>query len=175
MSNLRVNNVNIGDTSVDGVIQQVDSQGTPNTAGNKITLKTDGTNTVDGETTFNSETIFNSETTFNNSTVTKYIGYEFATSNFNASTNLGKVVNFQGTYTVTVDDLTSTTAGGILTLINTGTGTITISQGTNVTMIYVGTGLRSSLSLAQYGMCTIYAIKVSGQNTYAYVSGVGLS
>lgn len=163
MSSLRVNNVNVGGTSVDGVIQQVDSQGTANTAGNKITLKTDGTNTVDGATTFN------------DSTVTKYIGYEFATSNFNASTNLGKVVNFQGTYTVTVDDLTSTTAGGILTLINTGTGTVTISQGTNVTMIHVGTGLASSLSLAQYGMCTIYAIKVSGQNTFAYVSGVGLS
>ena len=163
MSNIRVNNVNVGGSSIDGVIQQVDSQGTPNTAGNKITLKTNGTNTVDGATTFN------------NATVSKYIGYELGTSSFDASTKLGKVVNFQGTYTVTVDDLTDLTAGGILTLINSGTGTITISQGTNVTMTHVGTGLASSLSLAQYGMCTIFAIKVFNQNTFAYVSGVNLS
>jgi len=192
MSNLRVNNVNIGGTSVDGVIQQVDSQGTPNTAGNKITLKTDGTNTVDGATTFsdattsngsttlngsttiNGSTSFNGSTTFNNSTVTKFIKEHFinTASTVNASTYLGHVIQCAipvGTITINVDN--NNTEEGILTIVNTGLAGVTIQAGTGVTIYKAGDGSTGPFTLAQHGIATIMYYADAG----AYVTGVGLS
>jgi hypothetical protein len=158
MSSLRVNNLNIGGTSVDGVIQQVDSQGTANTAGNKITLKTDGTNTVDGVTTFNDDTR------------TKTIDNDVLTGSTDASINLGKVLVFNSSGTPVVD-VDSATAGGILTVINQGSGTVVFLAGT-ATMYKVGdTSSSSTLGLAQHGMATLYYVS----STVAYISGVGLS
>jgi len=142
-SNLRVNNLNIGGTSVDGVVQQVDSQGTPNTAGNKITLKTDGSNTVDGDTAFTNASTFNGETTFNNSTVTKFIKEHFinTASTVNASTYLGHVIQCGipvGTITINVDN--NNTEEGIVTIVNTGLAGVTIQAGTGVTIYKAGDG-----------------------------------
>ena len=162
MSNLRVNNLNIGGTSADGVIQQVDSQGTPNTAGNKITLKTDGTNTIDGETTFN------------NSTVTKFIKEHFinTASTVNASTYLGHVIQCGipvGTITINVDN--NNTEEGIVTIVNTGLAGVTIQAGTGVTIYKAGDGSTGPFTLAQHGIATIMYYADAG----AYVTGVGLS
>jgi len=159
MSALRVNNVNVGGTSVDGVIQQVDSQGTPNTAGNKITLKTDGTNIIDGDTVLTGNT------------TTKYIPFAFPQSNINTEDYYGQVVNFSNGETVTISSVSATGGGGILTIINSGSTAVTINKSAVLT-IHIGTGVvtASSLSLAQYGMCTIYAI-----STGTWISGVGLS
>jgi len=161
-SNLRVNNLNIGGTSVDGVVQQVDSQGTPNTAGNKITLKADGTNTVDGETTFN------------NSTVTKFIKEHFinTASTVNASTYLGHVIQCGipvGTITINVDN--NNTEEGIVTIVNTGLAGVTIQAGTGVTIYKAGDGSTGPFTLAQHGIATIMYYADAG----AYVTGVGLS
>jgi len=174
MSNLRVNNVNIGGTSVDGVIQQVDSQGTPNTAGNKITLKTDGTNTVDGDTAFTNASTFNGETTFNNSTVTKFIKEHFinTASTVNASTYLGHVIQCGipvGTITINVDN--NNTEEGIVTIVNTGLAGVTIQAGTGVTIYKAGDGSTGPFTLAQHGIATIMYYADAG----AYVTGVGLS
>lgn len=163
MSNLRVNNVNIGGTSVDGVIQQVDSQGTPNTAGNKITLKTDGTNTVDGETTFNDPT------------VTKLIKEHFVNtaSTVNASDYLGHVIQCGlpvGTITINVDN-NNNTEGGIVTILNGGIASVTIQAGTNVFLYKAGDGSTGPFTLAQHGIATIMYYDNAG----AYVTGVGLS
>jgi hypothetical protein len=176
MSNLRVNNVNIGGTSVAGVIQQVDSQGTPNTAGNKITLNVNGTNNVSGDTSFNdaltcfSTSEFNNTATFigdaefSGSTATKYIKFSAPATNINT-------VDYYGGETVTISSVTATGGGGIVTIINSGSTAVTINKSAALT-IHIGTGVvtASSLSLAQYGMCTIYAI-----NTGTWISGVGLS
>ena len=186
MSNLRVNNLNVGGTSVDGVIQQVDSQGTPNTAGNKITLKTDGSNTVDGDTAFanaatfngaaafNDTATFNGETTFNNSTVTKFIKEHFinSASTVNASTYLGHVIQCGlpvGTITINVDN--NNTEEGIVTIVNTGIAGVTIQPGTGVTLYKAGDGTTGSFTLAQHGIATIMYFA----DTAAYVTGVGLS
>jgi len=159
MSALRVNNVNVGGTSVDGVIQQVDSQGNPNTAGNKITLKTDGTNTIDGDTVLTGNT------------ATKYIPFAYPQSNVNTEDYYGQVVNFSNGETVTISSVSATGSCGIVTIINSGSTAVTINKSAVLT-IHIGTGVvtASSLSLAQYGMCTIYAI-----STGTWISGVGLS
>ena len=185
MSNLRVNNVNIGGTSVDGVIQQVDSQGTPNTAGNKITLKTDGTNTVDGDTAFsdvvtcNKPAVFNDTVTcngsaeFNGNTTTEYIKFAYPQANINTADYYGQVVNLSNGETVTISPVTVTGGGGIVTIINSSqTANVTINKNSNVITIHIGAGVvsASSLTLAPYGMCTIYSI-----NTATWISGVGLS
>ena len=161
MSALRVNDVNVGGTSVDGVIQQVDSQGTPNTAGNKITLKTDGTNIIDGDTVLTGNT------------TTKYIPFAFPQSNINTEDYYGQVVNFSNGETVTISSVSATGGGGILTIINSSqTANVTINKNSNVVTMHVGTGIvsASSLTLAPYGMCTIYSI-----STATWISGVGLS
>ena len=172
MSNLRVNNVNIGGTSVDGVIQQVDSQGTPNTAGNKITLKTDGTNTVDGDTAFSDVVTCNGDAVFSGNTTTEYIKFAYPQANISTANYYGQVVNLSNGETVTISSVTATGGGGIVTIINSSqTANVTINKSAALT-IHIGTGVvsASSLSLAQYGMCTIYAI-----NTGTWISGVGLS
>jgi|DEB0MinimDraft_6_1074348.scaffolds.fasta_scaffold39320_2 hypothetical protein len=162
MSALRVNNVNVGGTSVDGVIQQVDSQGDPNTAGNKITLKTNGTNTVDGGTVFN------------DAVQTKTVEAETFTSlqTVTLSNNndyFGKILTFQNNGFAFVE--TGPAAGTIVTLINQGSGNIGISAGSGLTLYHVGNGTATSLNLAQYGMCTI----IYTSTTEAWISGVGLS
>jgi hypothetical protein len=171
MSNLRVNNVNIGGTSVDGVIQQVDSQGTPNTAGNKITLKFDGTNTVDGNTAFSDVVTCNGDAVFSGNTTTEYIKFAYPQANISTANYYGQVVNLSNGETVTISPVTVTGGGGIVTIINSGSTVVTINKSAALT-IHIGTGVvtASSLSLAQYGMCTIYAI-----NTGTWISGVGLS
>ena len=159
MSALRVNNVNVGGTSVDGVIQQVDSQGNPNTAGNKITLKTDGTNTIDGDTVLTGNT------------ATKYIPFAYPQSNVNTEDYYGQVIQFGNGETVTISRVTKANGGGIVTVINEGSTDVTIYRA-GLTTLHVGNGLvvGSTLSLAQYGMCTIYVT-----TNAATVSGVGLS
>lgn len=172
MSNLRVNNVNIGGTSVDGVIQQVDSQGTPNTAGNKITLKTDGTNTVDGDTAFSDVVTCNGDAVFSGNTATEYIKFAYPQANISTANYYGQVVNLSNGETVTISSVTATGGGGIVTIINSSqTANVTINKSAALT-IHIGTGVvsASSLTLAPYGMCTIYAI-----NTGTWISGVGLS
>lgn len=172
MSNLRVNNVNIGGTSVDGVIQQVDSQGTPNTAGNKITLKTDGTNTVDGDTAFSDVVTCNGDAVFSGNTTTEYIKFAYPQANISTANYYGQVVNLSNGETVTISSVTATGGGGIVTIINSSqTANVTINKSAALT-IHIGTGVvsASSLTLAPYGMCTIYAI-----NTGTWISGVGLS
>ena len=187
MSNLRVNNVNIGGTSVDGVIQQVDSQGTPNTAGNKITLKVNGTNNVSGDTSFNDKlTCFNTsefnntatfigDAEFSGSTATKYIKFAYPQANINTVDYYGQVVNLSNGETVTISPITTTNSGGIVTIINSSqTNDVTINKNSSagVITIHIGTGIvsGSSLTLAPFGMCTIYSI-----NTGTWISGVGLS
>lgn len=172
MSNLRVNNVNIGGTSVDGVIQQVDSQGTPNTAGNKITLKTDGTNTVDGDTTFSDVVTCNGDAVFSGNTTTEYIKFAYPQANISTANYYGQVVNLSNGETVTISSVTATGGGGIVTIINSSqTANVTINKSAALT-IHIGTGIvsASSLTLAPFGMCTIYSI-----NTATWISGVGLS
>lgn len=173
MSTLKVANINGGGTvTTSAILQHVTTSGGVDTlTGNKIEFKPDGTNTVSGDTTFNDDAVFSGDTT------TKYVKHLAAASNITASSEFGKIVVFQNGETVTVDDITSTTAGGIISIINTGASDVTISKGTGVTMIHLGTGLVAlpSLALAQHGMCTIYSIKISGGNTISYVSGVGLS
>jgi hypothetical protein len=186
MSNLRVNNVNIGGTSVDGVIQQVDSQGTPNTAGNKITLKTDGTNTVDGDTAFsnivtcNKQAVFNDTVTcsgdasFSGNTTTEYIKFAYPQANISTANYYGQVVNLSNGETVTISPVTVTGGGGIITIINSSqTANVTINKtAAPVITIHIGTGIvsASSLTLAPLGMCTIFAIPAG-----TWISGVGLS
>jgi hypothetical protein len=174
MSNLRVNNVNIGGTSVDGVIQQVDSQGTPNTAGNKITLKTDGTNTVDGDTTFSDVVTCNGDAVFSGNTTTEYIKFAYPQANISTANYYGQVVNLSNGETVTISPVTVTGGGGIITIINSSqTANVTINKtAAPVITIHIGTGIvsASSLTLAPLGMCTIFAIPAG-----TWISGVGLS
>lgn len=162
MSALRVNNLNIGGTSVDGVVQQVDSQGTPNTAGNKITLKTNGTNSVDGDTVFNDAV---QTKTVEPQTLTSFATVTLSNSN----DYFGKIVTFQAGGFVFVE--TGPAAGTIVTLINQGSGGISISVGSGLTLYHVGNGTSTGLTLAQYGMCTI----TYTSTTEAWISGVGLS
>lgn len=175
MSQLKVNTISGGGASVDAVFQHLvttqDQQGntveTP--TGNKITLKTDGTNTVDGDTTFNGET------TFNDPTVTKLIKEHFinTASTVNASDYLGHVIQCGlpvGTITINVDN-NNNTEGGIVTILNVGIASVTIQAGTNVFLYKAGDGSTGPFTLAQHGIATIMYYDNAG----AYVTGVGLS
>lgn len=180
MSQLKVNTVSGGGASVDAVFQHLvttqDQQGntieTP--TGNKITLKTDGSNTVDGNTAFTDASTFNGETTFNNSTVTKFIKEHFinTASTVNASTYLGHVIQCGlavGTITINVDN--NNTEEGIVTIVNAGVASVTIQAGQGVTLNKAGDGSTGPFTLAQHGIATIMYYADTG----AYVTGVGLS
>jgi hypothetical protein len=168
MSQLKVNTVSGGGASANAVFRHLvttqDQQGntieTP--TGNKITLKTDGTNTVDGATTFN------------NSTVTKFIKEHFinTATAVNASAYLGQVIQCgipAGTITIYVDN--NNTEEGILTIVNTGLAGVTIQAGTGVNLYKAGDGTTGPFTLAQHGIATIMYYADAG----AYVTGVGLS
>jgi len=179
MSQLKVNTISGGGASVDAVFQHLvttqDQQGntveTP--TGNKITLKTDGTNTVDGDTTFSDAVTCNGDAVFSGNTATEYIKFAYPQANINTADYYGQVVNLSNGETVTISSVTATGGGGILTIINSSqTANVTINKNSNVVTMHVGTGIvsASSLTLAPYGMCTIYSI-----STATWISGVGLS
>lgn len=175
MSNLKVNNINVGDTSVNGVIQHVSgSSQTP--TGNNITLQSNGFNIINGITQFPDPVQFDGVFTMNSSFTTegtarlKVMSYGATGTNFQAESKTGQVINCNGSsaYTCTVDQ---GNVGKILTLIRTGIGTLTIQPDTGITLNQVGVGSVSSLTLDQHGMATIYYTTA----VTAYISGVGLS
>jgi hypothetical protein len=63
--------------------------------------------------------------------------------------------------------------GQAITIYNNSTSSQTITQGTSVTMYYVGTSSTGNRSLAQRGFCTIFCVD-GGNNTFV-ISGGGLS
>ena len=175
MSNIKVNNINVGDTSVNGVIQHVSgSSQTP--TGNNITLGSNGVNIINGITQFpnnvNFAGVFTTDSTFfaNEQAQLKKISNQQLSGSFDIEQYAGRVVNqtSSNNSTMTVDQ---GSAGNIVTIINSGTGTVTIQEDTNVTLYWAGTGAQSSVNLAQHGMATVYWTAP----TSAYISGVGLS
>ena len=61
--------------------------------------------------------------------------------------------------------------GNIITIVNSGTADMTITQGTGMTIHFSGDGTSGNRTLAKKGMCNIYFISA----TEGYISGAGLS
>ena len=61
--------------------------------------------------------------------------------------------------------------GNILTIVNSGTSDMTITQGTGMTIHFSGDGTSGNRTLAKKGMCNIYFIS----STEGYISGAGLT
>lgn len=175
MSNIKVNNINVGDASVNGVIQHVSGPSQTPT-GNSITLQSNGANIITGITQFSNNVnfagVFTTDAFFvaNDEAQLKKVANIQASGSITLAQYTGRVVDqlSSSNSTMTVD---SGTKGNIVTIINSGSGTVTIQQDTNVTLYWAGTGAQSSVSLAQHGIATIYWTT----GTKAYVSGVGLS
>ena len=61
--------------------------------------------------------------------------------------------------------------GNIITIVNSGTSDMTITQGTGMTIHFSGDGTSGNRTLAKKGMCNIYFIS----STEGYISGAGLT
>lgn len=175
MSNLKVNNINVGDTSVNGVIQHT-SGASQTPTGNNITLQSNGVNVINGITQFpdsvNFAGVFTTDSFFvaNDQAQLKVVSNQATSGSVDIAQYSGRIIR-QISSSNSVMTVDQGTTGNIVTIINDGTGTVTILQDIGVTLYWAGTGAQSAVSLAQYGMATVYYTSP----TTAYVSGVGLS
>ena len=83
----------------------------------------------------------------------------------------GKVVHVHSTTTTVVVPNSVFSVGNVVTILNGGTGNITISQGTGFSLRNSGDGTTGNRTLAQYGMATIYFATAS----IGYISGSNMS
>ena len=83
----------------------------------------------------------------------------------------GKVVHVHSTTTTVVVPNSVFSVGNVVTILNGGTGNITISQGTGFSLRNSGDGTTGNRTLAQYGMATIYFSTAS----IGYISGSNMS
>ena len=83
----------------------------------------------------------------------------------------GKVVQVHTTTTTVVVPDSVFSVGNVVTILNGGTGNITISQGTGFSLRNSGDGTTGNRTLAQYGMATIYFATAS----IGYISGSNMS
>ena len=83
----------------------------------------------------------------------------------------GKVVQAHTTTTTVVVPNSVFSVGNVVTILNGGTGNITISQGTGFSLRNSGDGTTGNRTLAQYGMATIYFATAS----IGYISGSNMS
>ena len=83
----------------------------------------------------------------------------------------GKVVQAHTTTTTVVVPDSVFSVGNVVTILNGGTGNITISQGTGFSLRNSGDGTTGNRTLAQYGMATIYFSTAS----IGYISGSNMS
>ena len=83
----------------------------------------------------------------------------------------GKVVQAHTTTTTVVVPNSVFSVGNVVTILNGGTGNITISQGTGFSLRNSGDGTTGNRTLAQYGMATIYFATAG----IGYISGSNMT
>ena len=83
----------------------------------------------------------------------------------------GKVVQAHTTTATVVVPDSVFSVGNVVTILNGGTGNITISQGTGFSLRNSGDGTTGNRTLAQYGMATIYFSAAS----IGYISGSNMT
>lgn len=86
------------------------------------------------------------------------------------ASDAGKTVSVNGSVTI-ANVLTS---GQSVTIYNNSGSSISLTQGSGVVIILVGTATTGSRTLAQYGLCTLYCI-ASGATMYVVATGGGLT
>tara|TARA_B100000085_G_C18353573_1_gene435354 strand:- start:242 stop:703 length:462 start_codon:yes stop_codon:yes gene_type:complete len=83
----------------------------------------------------------------------------------------GKVVHAHTTTATVVVPNSVFSVGNVVTILNGGTGNITISQGTGFSLRNSGDGTTGNRTLAQYGMATIYFATAG----IGYISGSNMT
>ena len=83
----------------------------------------------------------------------------------------GKVVQAHTTTATVVVPDSVFSVGNVVTILNGGTGNITISQGTGFSLRNSGDGTTGNRTLAQYGMATIYFATAG----IGYISGSNMT
>jgi hypothetical protein len=87
------------------------------------------------------------------------------------ASDIGKHISTTAGVTVPVSVLN---AGDVVTIYNSGSGAITITQATNVTLRLGGTTTTGNRTLAQYGITTLLCV-TGGATPTIVISGAGLT